>query len=228
MRGSERGHAMGRVWIVVSIIAGVLIVYGATAVQSAPAGLIIEVTGTIEPAIRPGSEIVEGMELRLARHTTLSFVYYTTCRLVTMKGGTVRLHDGRYAIDAARQVKEEKVTCVVAPLAPGGGRIGPGAGVILRSLDGLPRVGHRPTIVVGGAQAAQVERVVVRDGERVVAELPLAQGRAVWSASTAPLAEGRTYVFQFDRRDGTRVEYPVGVQPTRGSEASALALFRVE
>src|SRR2546423_3275497 len=74
-----------------------------TASAQAPAGLVLEATGTISPAVRPYTEITGGTTLALSGGAKLVFVHYQSCKTVTVVGGAVTIQPASYAAKDGKQ-----------------------------------------------------------------------------------------------------------------------------
>jgi hypothetical protein len=195
-----------------------------------PVAILVELDGKITPDLGAGAELNNKSSLTLAAGTTLAFIHYRTCRLVSVKGGTIAVDVLEYTVSGGEVLEEEKVTCPAeqAGLA-GSGQASGTAALVLRS-GAAPRtqIPLRPAVMAAGPRAAEFARVEFLDGERTVATLPLAKGRAAWPADKPALVAYRQYTARFVPASGAPVTFAVIANSTLKSDGKAPAIFRIE
>jgi hypothetical protein len=214
-------------WIAALCTASLVGVPDASAQRAA--GILIDVEGAVEPALPSGTEMLEGQTLNLAPQSTVTFVHYHKCRFVALRGGSLRLEEAEYWVSGGSVLQVETVSCphtrrpALARQAETSGI----AGAVLRSVAIQP-IQSRPAIVISGAAAATVERVEFIHGERVVARVPVIDGRAAWPSGAKPLRQNAQYVARFFRQAATAVDVPVVVSASLKSDGRLPAVFVLE
>ena len=210
-----RGHAMP------GVILGVAALMSCGASQAGePAALVVELSGEIEPALFPFSEIEDGTEIRLGEETRLGFVHYGTCKMVVMIGGEVRIERRRYMIRRGRVESERAQDCprevVLDEEGTAAGVLMRGAesaGVLMRSGETVSVMPLRPSFVFAGARADGIASVAVGAGDAVVATLPAEGRRAAWPETAPDLEADTVYTVEIAWADGTRRAYDFVAEP---------------
>src|SRR5438132_933256 len=119
---------MKRLALVLVILAALAWVSAASA--QAPAGLVLETSGTITPAAKPFTEITGGTTLTLSGGARLVFAHYHTCKTVTVVGGSVTVTATSYVTRDGKQ-SDAAMPCPKKVNVRGGGELG---GVGYRSI----------------------------------------------------------------------------------------------
>src|SRR5437667_6926643 len=160
---------MKRLTLVVVVLAG--LAWVSTASAQAPAGLVLETSGTITPAATPFTEIAGGTTLTLSGGARLVFAHYQTCKTVTVVGGTVTVTAGSYITRDGRQ-SDSAMPCPKKVNVRGGGELG---GVVYRSISANRALMLEPEaafVLVGPRAGEYVTARITRD-DAPVAEGPI-------------------------------------------------------
>jgi len=177
--------------------------------QSLPAtraALVLEVSGSTTPLLKPYREIVSGTTVALAPSSRVVFLHYETCRTFTVSGGTVGFSAGAPpAIQGAVSQSDVRVQC---PRKVAGS--GSSAATIFRSAAPTRvTLAAAPSFVLVGRRADEFVRVrILRGGEEILAR-PLDGPRFEWPEGAAPLAPGDYQLSFVSAREGIE---PVVVQ----------------
>ena len=158
---------------------------GAASAQT-QAGLVLETSGTITPAVKPYTEIAGGTTLTLSGSARLVFSHYQTCKTVTVVGGTVNITAASYATRDGKQ-SDAAVPCPKKVNVRGGGELG---GVVYRSVSMSRALMLQPQaafVLVGPRATEYVTARITRD-DAPVAEGPIRDQVFRWPAGVAPLA----------------------------------------
>ena len=177
---------------------------GEASAADQPAGLILELTGEIEPALAPFTEIIEGTRLVLGDEARISFVHYETCKLVTMTGGEVRIDRRRYVISRGRVEAERSQDC---PRQVQLTRNATGAGLLLRGGEDSAQIPLRPSFVLVGRNADEVRRVNLLEQGRMVASLPAEDRKLTWPDDLPDLVADTIYELALESEDGEEQVY---------------------
>lgn len=180
---------MKRHALVVAILAGLAWVGAASA--QAPAGLVLETSGTIAPAAKPYTEIAGGTTLTLSGGARLVFAHYQTCKTVTVVGGTVTVTAASYVTRDGKQ-SDSVMPCPKKVNVRGGGELG---GVVYRSVAanrGLTLQTQAAFVLVGQRAADFLTARITRD-DAPVAEGPIRDRVFRWPADATPLAPATTF-----------------------------------
>lgn len=198
--GIRRGTAPLAIAILVAASAWT----GEASAADQPAGLVLELSGEIEPALAPFTEIIEGTRLALGDEARLSFVHYETCKLVTMTGGEVRIERRRYLIARGRVEAERSQDC---PRQVQLTASGTGAGLLLRGGADEARIPLRPNFVLVGRNAPTVRRVTLLEDGRAVASLPADARNLTWPDDLPDLVADTIYELVLETEDGEQQVY---------------------
>src|SRR5699024_840315 len=76
-----------------------------------PAALILDVSGTVEPAIEPFQEVADGTVLELGPDATLTISHYGSCEEVAVSGGTVAVRADGLGLEGSRVLSREEIAC---------------------------------------------------------------------------------------------------------------------
>jgi hypothetical protein len=186
------GHRTHRPTAFALVVASFAIVATVRAAPAeAPAGLILEVSGTVSPSVRPYTEIPSGTALSLSRGAHLVFVHYQTCKTVTVTGGTVTISAASYATRDGQQT-DMPTPCPKKVNVRGGGELG---GVVYRSVSAnrgitLP---VEAAFVLSGPRASSFASARVSRDRALVAEGAIRDQVFRWPAGTAPLPPDTTF-----------------------------------
>jgi len=197
-----------------------------------PAGMVLDVAGPAEPALERFAELSERRSYRLGASTSLTFVHYRTCRVVSVVGGTLWLEQARYDVAGGRVESEQVRRCpqqhqVVAPTSASGQTTG---ALLLRSGSAAaPTVSARPELILAGARADAFAAVEVRRNKAVVALLPLTGRRLLWPRDREDLPSGEGYLLVLSPTGGPPVEIPFTVvESSRSAESDRLLIIRID
>lgn len=168
------------------VAAAAMLATARVASAQASAGLVLEMSGSINPPVRSYTEIPGGTALTLADGARLVFVHYQTCKTVTVVGGTVTITPGMYITKGGKQ-SEERTPCPKKVSVRGGGELG---GVVYRSVSasrGLT-LQAEAAFVVSGPRASEFTVARITRDNAVVAEGPIRDQVFRWPAGTTPLS----------------------------------------
>jgi hypothetical protein len=155
---------------------------GAATAQTA-SGMIMEVSGTTEPAVQALSEVEPGFTVMLTPGAKMSFVHYQSCKLVSVEGGgLVTLRLTAYTVEA--KVLSEQKRCPKRFAMATGGSTEAGALVV---RGGVTKLSNRPIFLLTGAGADGVAGAELMQDGKLVAPLQFSARRASPPDSTLPL-----------------------------------------
>jgi hypothetical protein len=193
---------------------------------SAPAALVMELTGTTKPPLAVHREVAPG-SFALAPGARLSLLHYGTCSIVTFTGGTVKVSEQELDAEQVNVESRKPGPCPhVHKIAMAGA--GPlGGGIVSRgirdadyaevALDGL--------VVLTGAKAASAVRANVLDSNRmlVAGDIPIRNDSFRLDGSLPPK---RPYFVQIHFRGRQEpVEVPISIS---ASNTRALLILKLE
>lgn len=175
----------------------------ALAQQSQPAvGLVLEVRGATEPAIKPYSEVRAGNTVRLYSGAKLVVLQYEArgadCRTLTVEGGAVTFTAKGDPVIQGGIASAQDAKCPRRMTA----RSTTGA-VVLR--DPPAKLAPSPTFVIAGVRASEVGWLRVLDDSRKISEVPVNGQKFSWPAGTPALPGNQHYIIEFLARDNTAV-----------------------
>jgi len=195
----------------------------AAAQAPAPAvALVLEVNGSVTPALRPYREIPSGTTVSLTNDGRLVFLYYASCRTLTVVGGSVTFTSGPAPIlkGAATQA-DVRGQCPRKFSATG-----TDAATVLRggSSAGL-FTSTTPEFILVGRRAEEFADIGIKSGDREVLTRALAGPRFSWPTDVPPLAPG---VYALDLRPKMSSARPVTVKFEATTRPEALTLITVD
>lgn len=158
------------------------------ALAQTPSGMVMEVSGGTEPAIQALTEVEPGFTVKLAAGAKLSFVHYTSCKLVSVEGGTVTMKLSAYTVDG--KVLSEQKRCPKRFALAAGGSTEAG-GMVLRGAPAI--MSTRPIFLITGSGADGVVSAELRQDGKVVGTLPINARRASLPDATPALPAGGDY-----------------------------------
>jgi len=172
-----------------ALVLGAGLWFGQAAAQT-PSGMVMEVSGGTDPAVRALTEVEPGFTVKLAAGSTMSFVHYQTCKMVKVEGGTVTMKLTQYTVAEGKVVSEQKRCPKRFALVAGGST--EAGGMVLRG--GAPaQMSTQPIFLLTGAAAdGVVSAELMRDGKPAAA-LSLSARRASLAEGAAPLVAKARY-----------------------------------
>jgi hypothetical protein len=188
-----------RYCVLPAIVAGLVAAIPAVAGDS-PAGMVMKITGDTTPPLPAMSEIPADTSVTLGPSTTVTFLHYARCKLVTVSGGKITLTADDFTESDGKVVSETAGPCPrihqLSSLASAGGGLrpapnwGPSAGLPStqpatpwKAADAslLP---INAQIVFAGTHAGQISGAALyRDDQR---DKPLAQLQLSGRSATLP------------------------------------------
>ena len=180
------------------------------------AGLVMGTSGTTEPAMKRLVELAPDAPIKLEAPSTLTFLHYSTCKLVTVSGpGTITLHAADWQNDGATVQKTAAGPCPKHYQVAG-----TAAALVLRGVTQAAPVTTRPSILLTGENAADVTSAVVFDQRATAAQgtaLLVASGQVTYPANLPPLTADQRYTLQLKSK-GKADPYTVPVFVSPGAD----------
>ena len=180
------------------------------------AGLVLETSGAITPAVKPYTEIAGGTTLTMAGGARLVFSHYQTCKTVTVVGGTVTVTAASYATRDGKQT-DAAMPCP-KKVNVRGGELG---GVVYRSVStsrALTLQTQAAFVLVGPRAGEYVTARITRD-DAPVAEGPIRDRVFRWPDGITPLTADTAFELTLvptragDRAVTTRFSTPAIAAP---------------
>ena len=192
---------------------------------SDPVALVLEVSGTVKPAVAPFGELHAGMKLTLDSGTRLRFVHYKSCRITRVRGGELTLLPSGHLLRDGTTESDEIRTCPKRLAA--GGQSGVAGGLVMRgSGGGEIQLPPQPTLMFAGARAERFTQVLL-EAQAMRVPLERASGVPVWRYAGPLLAPG-SYRLVVLSVDGQRlVDEAVSVVPAN-SAPPEIAILRAD
>ena len=189
----------------------------------APAvALVLEVNGPVTPALRPYREIPSGTTVSLTNDGRIVFLYYASCRTLTVVGGSVTFTNGPAPIlkGAATQA-DVRGQCPRKFSATGTDaatvmRGGPSAGLFTSTT---------PEFILVGRRAEEFADIRIKSGDRELLTRALAGPRFSWPTDVPPLAPG---VYAIDLRPKVSGAAPVTVNFEATTRPEAVTLITID
>jgi hypothetical protein len=225
-RASSKSLAQ-RLHIAALVVAGVLGAMTAGLAQAkdaAPAALVTELSGTVEPPLALRQEIVPGTRIKVNAGSKVSLLHYAACSVVTVTGGTVTVTASGVESSADAQVSNKPGPCPrVHRLATAGA--GPLSGAMV--MRGGARLQFSPALdlTLTGSKAADAVSADILDREHkpVQTAVPIQDGLVRLST---PLQVGQSYLLALKLRGRTEpleVSFVVSNSTSQGP-----SIFRLE
>jgi hypothetical protein len=210
-----------------------------TAFASAPAsaqqssqpavGLVLDVRGATEPALKPFREVRANDTVRLYSGAKLVVLQYKSpgqpgdaeCRTLTVEGGAVTFKQKGDPVINGGIASTQNAKCPRRMEA----KSTTGA-VVLRGP--LGQLTPTPSFVIAGARSTDVGWLRVLDSNKKIAELPVKGEQFTWPSGTPGLAEGQAYRIEFLARDNTAVLAWVEIFTSSKPEASLPAYIFID
>lgn len=191
-----------------------------------PVALVIEVTGTIEPALEPYSEVANKDNFKLAGGATVTFLHYATCQEVVVNGGRITFTVGAFRVEGGDITNSSRVDCPRSVTIQPDARAG---AVLLRGLraSAVVKLNPRPTFVLVGAKASNFVRIRILKDKRTFFEGKLEGRRFAWPVGAPPLAPSKGYALDL-LTAGSSKPRTVAVEVVDQRGQSPLTLIRVE
>lgn len=189
----------------------------------------MSLTGQTEPALSAMAEIPSNVPVQLKPDTTLTFLHYTRCKLVTVVGGTLTLTRADYKEDGRVESETDGPCPRIYALSDSGEGRSTG-GIIARGLSTAPHWPANPVILFTGVRAnAVATAAIVADGQPGQPPIPLAVtgSRAQQPQGAPALRPDGHYTLRLtmrDRRDPVDVPF-IAMAP---SGADALVVLRAD
>ncbi|MEO1492823.1 MAG: hypothetical protein AAFV19_11780 [Pseudomonadota bacterium] len=153
--------------------------------------LIVDLAGTVDPAVDLFDELVIGTELTLGANTELTLSHYGACNEIVIKGGSVIIGKKDIKIVGGRELSRVQVDCPeqVALVQTDTTN----ASVIMRNFARIPSVPLAPQIVVNSAPGTDVNRLTILRDETEIADLPVKNGMVRWPDGGLYLSDNTKY-----------------------------------
>lgn len=183
--------------LVAAVVAGLVLPLSYAPISAQPShpavALVLEVSGTTDPALRPFRELRAGDRVTLERGARLVVLHYDReCRMLTIDGGAVTFRQRGEPVvkDGAVSSREGKCPRRLEARSTAGA-------VIMRSA--AAKLSARPSFTIGGARAVDVASVRVLDAEqrKPLMQVPVENGQFRYPVFAAPLETNRHYTLEF-------------------------------
>ena len=192
--------------------------------QQPAVGLVLDVRGATEPALKAYREVRAGDSVKLGSGAKLVVLQYsqpgTECRTLTVEGGAVTFRERGEPVINGGVSSAKDAKCPVKMMAKS-----TSGAVVLRSsgasLGAAPKVTAAPSFVLAGVRGGDVGSLRVLDRNRKVTEVPVQSEKFTWPTTTPKLAENQTYRIEFLARDNTAVIAWVDVHTSASADAEA-------
>jgi hypothetical protein len=185
-----------RTSLLLPLVAGLVVLGPAVAAEPNAVGIIMKITGEIDPDLPLREEVAANTVIKLHPGAELTFLHYPpTCELVTVAGGTLKLTKTAFTTDGEVKSEQNRPCPRVYELS------GTGGGWVARDVLRLP---VDPEIIFAGDRADEVtEAAVYEKGEpdRLLYRLELADQRAIRPPSASPLVPSRRYLLKLRLSD---------------------------
>lgn len=191
-----------------------------------PVALVIEVTGTVEPALEPYSEVADKDNVKLAGGARLTFLHYATCQEVTVSGGRITFTVGTFSVEGGGITHSSRVDCprsvTIQPDAVAGA-------VLFRSFRArtVVTLNPRPVFVLVGTKATNFTRIRILRDKKTIFEGKIEGRRFAWPEGEPPLAPGWVYALDLLTAGGGKPR-TVAVEVVDQRGRSPLTLIRVD
>jgi hypothetical protein len=205
-----------------------LLMLAAPAAAEPPAGIVMAIAGDTDPPLTAMAEIPANTLIVLQPRTTLTFLHYSRCKLVTVTGGTLTLTRADYKQDGHVD-SETDGPCPQVYALPDAVDGRTSGGIVSRTLNPPPHWPTSPDIIFAGARARAVTAATIfAEGQlaQPVLQLTMGNARARVGQGAAPLQAGGRYRLRLtvaDRRDPVDVPF-IADAPGPGS----LIVLRVD
>lgn len=169
-------------------------------------GIVEDVAGASN--IAPYSEISSGTTVALGGEGSIKFVHYSTCREVSVKGGSVTINAQDYKVTGGTATETPQACPQQVHIASNTAVSG---GLVMRGKVTVTEVGAHPSIVVSGKRSNVVSSVLFVDDANQAIEVPVKDNRAVFPAGSQALKQDTNYKLQLKGSGKTQLEMPVHV-----------------
>jgi len=186
---------------------GALVFPASSRAAEAPVGIVMAVTGTTTPVLSAMTEIPADSPIKLGTGSTLTFLDYARCKLVTVSSGTVTLGRSGYKVDGRVDSEVDGPCPQTYSVKDSGEASHTTGGLIMRGGLGPPRWPVNSVFLLTGPGAGKVQAAVVYPEDQPdtpSATLQVAHGRAVQPPATAPLLPNRRYTLRLSASDGAK------------------------
>lgn len=167
------------------------------------AGMVLDLHGDISPPVQKLEEVPADRALTLGPSTSVTFLHYGSCKLVTVTGpGTLELSMGnRWENRDLKVDKEESGPCPRRYELEGSS-----AGMIMRNIGAVLSLSSQPEIWLAGPHAREIATGEIVNAADPTAPIRVAStdGRLLTPAGTPPLKDKETYYLRLADRSGSR------------------------
>lgn len=187
-----------------------------------PRALVMDVVGETSPDVFAFDEIDAGTTITLVGDAEISMTFYPTCEDVTIRGGSIKVHDEAMMVeDPGIVVNYTKGECPGAVKLVESDIIN--AAIITRSATIThQKIALRPRIAVIGPDTDGYDRVAIHGSDGIVASMRLDGNAAVWPDGQRGLKAGGRYLVAV-----TGTDVPIRIaKVVAEAEAPALLLLR--
>jgi len=216
-------QVIARVGVVMGMLAlGGGILPAAAQLPTPAVALVLDVDGSVTPALRPYREILSGTTVSLADGGRLVFLYYASCRTLTVVGGSVTFTGGPAPIlKGAATRADVRGQCPRKFSATG-----TDAATVLRGASSAGLfTSTTPEFVLVGRRAEEFVGIRIKSGDRELLTRALAGPRFSWPTDVPPLAPG---VYGLDLRPKMSSAESVTVTFEATTRPEALTLITID
>jgi len=216
-------QVVARIGVVIGVIALGGDILPAAAQPPTPAvALVLDVDGSVTPALRPYREIHSGTTVSLTDGGRLVFLYYASCRTLTVVGGSVTFTGGPAPIlKGAAMRADVRGQCPRKFSATGSD-----AATVLREGAGAAvATSTTPEFILVGRRAEEFADIRIKSGDRELLTRALAGPRFSWPTDVPPLAPG---VYAIDLRPKVSGAAPVTVNFEATTRPEAVTLITID
>jgi hypothetical protein len=186
---------------------GALVFFASARAADSPAGIVMAVSGATSPALSPMTEIPVDSPIKLDSGSTLTFLDYARCKLVTVSSGTVTLGRSGYKVDGRVESEVDGPCPQTYSMKDSGEASHTTGGLIMRGGLGPPRWPVNSVFLLTGPGASKIQTAAVYPEDQPdapSATLRVAHGQAVQPPATAPLLPNRRYTLRLSASDGAK------------------------
>jgi len=178
--------------------------YTSTVLAAEPyVALVLEVSGTMTPAVEAYDEFESGQVVNLSDNSKLQFLHYSSCTTVTVNGGKITFGGIAFEIDRGATVESEKGDCPMKISLNQDAQLG---GVVFRSAKpSVPlMLSKRPDFTLVGKCRSEISLIRISQTGKTLFELEKTSLQLTLPTG-AQLDSGESYVLELVSRTSTNV-----------------------
>jgi hypothetical protein len=214
-------------YVALSLLVLTVWLFSSPASAEEPVGIVIAVSGDIDPPLSAMAEIPDGVQISLKGEARLTFLHYSLCKIAVVAGGTVTLSRANFVSDGRIESEKDQACPRVYSMSDTSEANRSSGGAVIRGAMATPQWSPSAEFIFTGPKAETITAAVIVSADspgQPPIPLQISGGRGRQPAGARPLKPGGHYTLRVTTRDRpTPTEMPF-VTAAPGASGSLIVL----